>query len=324
MLAARNAARKRVRLVRKALSHPNANARRPCECPSFAPAPAVPAPALATAGEASARATALRRPRLRPASCPRPSSARPFARPRPASRAFLSRRLHAAVAQSDDMQSVLCFGPRPCIPSARSIHSAVLRRVTYRGIVRSAAGAHFGRCQPAAREPIPPRLTPPFVDNSSGASRSQHRPRPRPRRPIVARFTAAALLSSPALVGSPDARRPQRSLASLVHWELPPAARTGAVAPRVLAAPLRWRLGAPCAPLARCSARSTLDSAFVGPGSAALHVGPPARRAHRSPCLNPRSIGARLPRRASPAALTRVLAVAKFARARFPTLPGRR
>ena len=65
----------------QAHSRRNANARHQRACPPFAPAPAVPGPARARAGEASARAMALRRPRLRPASCPRPSSSRPFACP---------------------------------------------------------------------------------------------------------------------------------------------------------------------------------------------------------------------------------------------------
>ena len=108
--------------------------------------------------------------------------------PRPVSRAFLSQRLRAAVAQSDDMQSVLCFGPRPGIPSARSIHSAALRRVTYRGIVRSAAGAHSGRCQSAAREPTSPAPSRHLNGNSSGATAPINKaPRPRPAPSFLAR-----------------------------------------------------------------------------------------------------------------------------------------
>jgi hypothetical protein len=170
--------------------------------------------------------------------------------PRPASRAFLSQRLRAAVAQSDDMQSVLCFGPRPGIPSARSIHSAALRRVTYRGIVRSAAGAHSGRCQSAAREPTSPAPSRHLHGNSSGATAPiKKAPRPRPAPSSFARAIPPRSIRDCFVSAVPSPGAPRRSLASLVRWGASPRRPAGAVAPRVLAAPLRWRLGAlarPC------------------------------------------------------------------------------
>jgi len=139
MLAAPNAARNTERFVRQAHSHPNVNAR--------ANANALRSPRTRCArpgagdggrGEREGDGTAQASSGLLRVHVPRRLVPSPVHVPRHG--LFLSQRLRAAVAQSADMQSVLFFGPRPGIPSARSIHSAELRRITYRVIVRSAAG----------------------------------------------------------------------------------------------------------------------------------------------------------------------------------------
>ena len=146
--------------------------------------------------------------------------------PRPASRAFLSQRLRAAVAQSDDMQSVLCFGPRPGIPSARSIHSAALRRVTYRGIVRSAAGAHSGRHQSAAREGTSPAPSRHLNGNSSGATAPINKaPRPRPAPSFLAPSFPPRSVRDCFVFRVPSPGAPRVLSLRSFTGELPPAAQ---------------------------------------------------------------------------------------------------
>ena len=82
------------------------------------------------------------------------------------------------------------------------------------------------------------------------APRTPDRPRPRPRRPSVdgdsrRRCVRDGLASPAPPPGGPAFIRCAHSLG------LPPTAQSGAVAPRVRAASLRWRLGALCGPLAR-------------------------------------------------------------------------
>jgi hypothetical protein len=109
---------------------------------------------------------------------------------------------------------------RPCI------HSAALRRITYRGIVRSAAGAHFGRCQSVAREPTSPAASRLLNGNSSGATAPINKaPRPRPAPSFGAHLIPPRNIrdcfGSP--VPSPGAPR-VLSLRSFTG-ELPPAAQ---------------------------------------------------------------------------------------------------
>ena len=87
----------------------------------------------------------------------------------------------------------------------------------------------------------------------SGAPARIDTPRPRPGRPYSrASRRWASWAQSDRWSGRPPGAPPS-SLASSFTGGASPRRPAGAVAPRVLAATLRWRLGAPCVPLARGS-----------------------------------------------------------------------
>jgi hypothetical protein len=124
------------------------------------------------------------------------------------------------------MQSVLFIGPRPGIPSARSIHSAEFRRITYRGIVRSTAGAHYGLTRSAAHERTSPAPSRHLNGNSSGATAPiNNAPRPRPAPSFLAPSFPPRSVCDCFVSRVPSPGAPPRSLAALVTGELPPAAQ---------------------------------------------------------------------------------------------------
>lgn len=171
-----------------------------------------------------------------------------------------------------------------------------------------------------------PRLN----EDSSGASRSRIGPPPPPGPSDHREVHLRRVASSRAIAETPVAMRPHRSLASLVHWGASPRHPSRAVAPPVTPgdASLAGRralraAGALLRPLARAlrakPAGAGLRLRRAGRGKP--RVGPPAPRRRRVPptrCNHAQSArasaGCRPPGATAPH--TRVLAVAKFARAR--------
>ena len=137
------------------------------------------------------------------------------------------------------MQSVLFIGPRPGIPSARSIHSAEFRRITYRGIVRSTAGAHYGLTRSAAHERTSPAPSRHLKGNSSGATAPiNNAPRPRPAPSFLApsfppRSVCDCFVSR---VPSPGPPRVLSLRSSQGSFHPPPSRRGGPARPRRAAA----------------------------------------------------------------------------------------
>jgi hypothetical protein len=168
------------------------------------------------------------------------------------------------IAQSADMQSVLFFGPRPGIPSARSIHSAELRRITYRGIVRSAAGAHYGLTRSAARERTSPAASRHLNGNSSGATAPiNNAPRPRPAPSFLAPSFPPRSVRDCFVFRVPSPGAPRVLSLRSFTGELPPAAQ-----------PARWP-------------RASSPRRFAG-GSARTATRQPQRRLRRRAlCLHP-------------------------------------
>jgi hypothetical protein len=124
------------------------------------------------------------------------------------------------------MQSVLFIGPRPGIPSARSIHSAEFRRITYRGIVRSTAGAHYGLTRSAAHDRTSPAPSRHLNGNSSGATAPINKaPRPRPAPSFLARVIPPRSIRDCFVSAVPSPGAPRVLSLRSFTGELPPAAQ---------------------------------------------------------------------------------------------------
>jgi hypothetical protein len=222
-----------------------------------------------------------------PASRPRPTSLVQFARPRPASRADLSPRLLRLLAQSAILSNSGSIRPagQVCRAASRFPHdrpsAARFGMWTKWRIVRSATGRTAGGEHRAGAQ----NRTPNQVQSGpaagacngdfTGASRSNDGPAPA----LVAGGRMAFVAASvPNWVGHHHARRQAARALSLRSFAgLPPAAQSGAVAPRSRAPPLRgWRV----ALARRWRARNAANAGVSGarPIGARLIPAPEIRR----------------------------------------------
>lgn len=223
-------------LVRSALSPPKVNrAPQRTELRYVRPAPVAPA--------STGVATALRWRLRRPASCP---SSRPCC---PSHRLLCC---HRTIRRY--VKRALFRALSPSIPSARGIHSASLRRITYRGIVRWQQGSRPNEFPHEAREIIPAAAAPLRAkDTPEALSRRRIRPlapaRFRPWSHAAARLATRRVVSR--WLSRRQAPPGALSLRSFAG-ELPPAAQA-ARWPRA-SSPLRCAAARrACGPLGRAT-----------------------------------------------------------------------